>query len=176
MRMRKCFYQLCNKWSIWRSSRSLLINCQRRFIDGNHLKENVIRQMPRLEDFVLNIRSMMPLSSDLVHLPTNEEIRCTLTDLTKYPIISYLDYFPTNRTNHCGIYTSPYPSMEYDSVSNNFPSEVLTNVQSVILFDERPFKHPLFLRLAESFPLMRSLGVTNRNQQLCGDRSSMEVS
>ena len=163
-------------------SLSLVIDCQRRFIDGNHLKENVIRHMPRLEDFVFNIRSIMPLSLDPVHLPTNEEIRCTLTDLTKYPVISYLDYFPIEGSGHCHIYTRPYPSMEYEYVSNNLASEVFANVRRVSLFDERPFEHSFFLRLAQSFPSMRTLSVVNEaaqlekpHQQLCGEEERLPV-
>ena len=86
----------------------LVIDCQRRFIDGNHLKANVLCHMPRLEDFIFNIRSIMPLDVDPVHLPTNEDIRCTLTELTKHPIISYVDYFRNEGNGHCHIYTSQY--------------------------------------------------------------------
>ena len=147
-------------------SLSLEIDWQERFIDGNHLKENVIRHMPRLEDFMFNIRSIMPLNSASVHLPTNEEIRSTLTDLTKYPIVSYRDDFADLENGHCHIYTSPYSWMVYHDVSNSFASEVFANVQHVTCYDERPFEHSFFVRLAHSFPSMRVLTLTNRAAQL----------
>ena len=163
-------------------SLSLTIHFERRFIDGNHLKENVARHMPRLEDFVFNIRSIVPLNSASVHLPTNEEIRCTLTDLTKYPIVSYLDYFTREANGHCHIYTSPFSSMEYHGVSNNLASEIFANVRRVTLLDERPFEHSFFFRLAQSFRSMRMLSMNNEaaqlekpHQQPCGEKECVPV-
>ena len=147
-------------------SLSLVIGCARRLIDGNYLKANVTRHMPRLEDFVFNIRSIMPLDVDPVHLPTDEDIRCTLTDLTKHPVIFYVDYFRNDGHGHCHIYTSPYALIKYVNVSNNFPGGLFANVRKVSLFDERPFKHSFFLRLAQSFPSMETLTVVNQAAQL----------
>jgi hypothetical protein len=163
-------------------SLSLVIDCQGRFIDGNHLKEKIIRHMPRLEDFLFNIRSIIRPNFDPVHLPTNEEIRSTLTDLTKYPVVSYLDAFPDSGHGQCRIYTSPYSSMEYYGVSNNFASEVFVNVRNVTCFDERPFEHSFFLRLAQSFPSMIVLTLTNgaaqlekAHQQPCSEKERLPV-
>jgi hypothetical protein len=147
-------------------SLSLLIDCQRRFIDGNHFKANVLRHMPRLQDFLFNIRSVMRHELDLLHLQTNEDIQSTLTDLTAHPVVSYIDYFFREREGHCHFYTSPYSLLEYESVSNNFPRESFFNVQHVSLFDERPFEHAFFLRLAEAFPSMRTLTVKNEAAQV----------
>ena len=147
-------------------SLSLVIDCKRRFIDGNHLKANVLRYMPRLQDFVFNIRSIMQHEADLVHLQTNENIQFTLKDLTKHPVISYIDHFSHEQEGHCHFYTSPYALLKYQYVSNNFPREIFLNVRQVSLFDERPFEHSFFLRLAQSFPSMRTLIVKNEAAQM----------
>jgi hypothetical protein len=147
-------------------SLSLEIDFQERFIDGNHLQDNVIRHMPRLEHFMFNIRSIIRPNYNPVHLSTNEEIRSTLTDLTKSPIVSYRDDFAKWGEGHCHIYTSPYSWMEYHYVSNSFASEVFSNVQHITCYDERPFEHSFFLRLAHSFPSMRVLTLTNQAAQL----------
>ena len=60
--------------------------------------------MPRLEDFVFNIRSILPLEFGPAHLPTTEYIRCTLTPLTKHPVVSYVDCFPEDGDSHCHFY------------------------------------------------------------------------
>ena len=160
----------------------LVIDCERRFIDGNHLKENVTRHMPRLEDFTFNIRSIMPLDVDPVHLPTTEDIRCTLTDLTKYPVVSYVDYFRNDGHGHCHIYTCPYSLIDYEYVSNNLPNRLFANVRRLSLFDERPFEHSFFLRLAQSFPSMTILTVKNeaaqlekQDQQSCNDNERVPM-
>ena len=147
-------------------SLSLVFDCRRRFVHGNDLKANVLRHLPRLEDFIFNIRSILPLDLDPVHLLTNEEIQCTLTELTKYPVVSYVDYFLHKSEAHCHIYTSPYSMIEYEHVSNHLPSDLFENVRFVALFDERPFEHSFFLRLAQSFPSMTTLSVTNKAAQL----------
>ena len=91
---------------------------------------------------------------DAVHLPTNDDIRCTFTDLTKHSVISYIDHFLDERTAYGHIYTSPYAFVQYEYVSNNLPNDLFRSVRYVSLFDERPFEHSFFLRLAQSFPSM----------------------
>jgi hypothetical protein len=157
-------------------SLSLVIDCEGRFLDGNHLKADVLRHMPRLEDFVFNIRSIMPFRIDPVHLQTNEDIRCTLTDLTKHRVISSVDYFRNDGYAHCHIYTSPYSLIDYEYASNNFPNELFANVRDVSLYDERPFEQSFFLRLSKSFPSIRTLSVDNeaaqtdkQHQQSCNE-------
>ena len=147
-------------------SLSLVIDCERRFLDGNHLKADVLRHMSRLEDFVFNIRSIMPFRIDPVHLQTNEAIRLTLTELTKHRVISSVDYFRNDGYAHCHIYTSPYSLIDYEYVSNNFPNELFVNVRDVSLYDERPFEHSFFLRLSKAFPSMRTLSVNNEVAQM----------
>ena len=72
--------------------------------------------------------------------------------------------------------------MEYEYVSMQFPSEVFSNVRDVSLFDERPFEHSFFLRLAQSFPSLRTSSVTNEAAQLekprpqpCGEKKRLPV-
>ena len=144
----------------------LVIDCKRRFIDGNHIKETIIRHTPQLKDFVFDIRSIMPLDLDPVNLPSDEDVRCTLTDLTQHPVISYVDCFLHEGEGHCHLYTCPYSLIEYKYVSNNFPRELFGNVRYVELFHERPFEHSFFLHLNQSFPSMTTLTVTNRGPQI----------
>ena len=80
-------------WTLKKRSLSLSLSLCQWIVNEDSLMEmtlkaNVLRHLPRLEDFMFNIRSMIPVNFDRIHWPTNEEIRCTLTDLTKYPVIS----------------------------------------------------------------------------------------
>ncbi|CAF3969789.1 unnamed protein product, partial [Rotaria sp. Silwood1] len=60
-----------------------------------------------------------------------------------------------------------YPDrMNYcDHISNNFPGGLFKNVHTVSLFDERPFEYEFFLQIAQSFPFMKELTVTNEKPQ-----------
>lgn len=138
---------------------------QPRFIDGNVLKEDILHHMPLLKDFVFDIRSIVSLGGGEVHLQSDEEIRSTLKDLTKHKVISRIDYFRDQREVHCHLHTNPLLSIEYEFISNNFRGELFEHVQYVELFDERPFEHSFFMRIAQSFPSMKRLCVENRTAQ-----------
>ena len=135
-------------------------------MDGNHLKGNVLRYMPHLKDFVFNIRSIMKFDAASTSLPTDEMIRSSLTGVTKHPITSYIDYFFDKKEAHCHIYTKPYVLIEYEYLSNKFSNELFANVRNVSLYDERPFEHSFFMRLAESFPSMELLSLKNKKAQM----------
>jgi hypothetical protein len=53
----------------------------------------------------------------------------------------------------------------YQIITNNFPGGLFKSVQEVSLFDERPFQHEFFLRIAESFPFMKKLTLINFKPQ-----------
>lgn len=121
--------------------------------------------MPRLNDFVFDIRSIVPLNESEVHLQSEKDIRLTLTDLTQHQVITYVDYFGEEGNAHCHFHTYPLLSTEYEYISNNFRGELFPHVQYVKLFDERPFEHSFFMRIAHSFPSMKGLCVENRTPQ-----------
>ena len=88
------------------SERQRLSSCLSAWLDFENAKLLwlVPGEMPRLEDFVFNIRSILPLEFGPAHLPTTEYIRCTLTPLTKHPVVSYVDCFPEDGDSHCHFY------------------------------------------------------------------------
>ncbi|CAF4433860.1 unnamed protein product [Rotaria magnacalcarata] len=47
----------------------------------------------------------------------------------------------------------------YDDITNNLPGGILKYVRKVSLFDEHPFEHEFFLRIAQSFSMMENLTV-----------------
>jgi hypothetical protein len=53
----------------------------------------------------------------------------------------------------------------YENITDNFPGEICKCVRRVKLFDERPFEHEFFLRIAQSFPFMEELIVINSKSQ-----------
>ncbi len=51
---------------------------------------------------------------------------------------------------------------QINSCVSYFPGEILKCVREVSLFDECPFKRDVFLRIAQSFPFINRLCVTNQ--------------
>ncbi|CAF3420728.1 unnamed protein product, partial [Rotaria sp. Silwood2] len=53
----------------------------------------------------------------------------------------------------------------YDNITNNFPGEIFRCVREISLYDEHPFEHEFFLRIAQSFPFIEKLRLNNREPQ-----------
>jgi hypothetical protein len=143
----------------------LIVDTRKIFFDGNDLKMNIINHMPRLNKFIFNIRSLNCFYNEM-NLPSNEDIQKTFKDFKDKQIICCVDYFPKRKKGQCHIYSYPYKLKHYDDITNNFPGGIFKHVRKVSLFDERPFEHEFFLRIARSFPFMEKLSVTNQKRQI----------
>ncbi|CAF4241865.1 unnamed protein product [Rotaria sp. Silwood2] len=137
---------------------------QRTFIDGNNLKNNIINHLPKLNKFIFNIRSFIH-NCDSSDLLTSEEIQHTLTDLGDSQIIYYFDYFFTERRAQCHFYSYPYTLKYYHNITNSFSGGLFKCVREVSLFDDRPFEHEFFVRIAQAFPLLKKLSMINLTPQ-----------
>jgi len=156
---------------------TLVIEHEERFIDGNNLKNDIVNHMPRLKEFIFNIRTIIKLNNQL-HLPSNEDIKRTLTSFTDHQVICCVDYFPNKKSGQCHFYTYPYTMVRYNNITNNFPGGLFECVQCVRLFDERPFEHTFFLRIAQAFPFLEELTVNNlepQNQKLNDDSQHFPI-
>jgi hypothetical protein len=134
------------------------------FIDGNNLKIDIMSHMPKLNKFVFSIHSNLDVN-DLTDLPSNEDIHRTFKGLEDYQIISYIHYFPHDRIGQCHIYSQPYTMNYLYGLTNSFPGGLFKFVHKVSLFDEHPFEHEFFIRIAQSFPLLRTLSIDNNSPQ-----------
>ncbi|CAF2725803.1 unnamed protein product [Rotaria sp. Silwood2] len=136
---------------------------QTTFLDGHSLRKD-INHLPKLNKLIFNVRSFVPLL-DLTHLLSNEEIQHSFTGLEDNHVICYVDYFLKERSAQCHFYSYPYTLRYYDNITNSFRSGLFKCVTQVSLFDDRPFEHEFFIRIAQSFPLMKDLSVINRTGQ-----------
>ncbi|CAF3704184.1 unnamed protein product [Rotaria sp. Silwood1] len=136
------------------------IDERKTFFDGNDLKMNIINHMSQLNKFTFNIHSLSSFYNE-INLPSNEDIQKTFKDFKDKQIIYWNDYFPKLKKGYCRIYSYPYTLKYYDDITNNFSGGVFKYVRKVSLFDERPFEHEFFLRIAQSFPFMEELTVRN---------------
>ena len=66
----------------------------------------------------------------------------------------------------CHIYSYPYELKYYHTITNNFPGGLFKYVREISLYDERPFEHEFFHRIAQSFPFMKKLTISNREAQM----------
>jgi hypothetical protein len=139
------------------------------FIDGNELKQNIINYMPRLKRFEFYICSDL-YHPDQIYLPSKEDIQHTFRDFKDNQVSSYVDYFQEEEYSLCHIYSNPYKLKYHHTITNNFPGGLFKYVHQVLLYDERPFEHEFFLRIAQSFPFINILSIKNsksQNNKLC---------
>ncbi|CAF5033202.1 unnamed protein product, partial [Rotaria sp. Silwood1] len=134
------------------------------FIDGNHLKRDIINRMSRLKQFTFYIHSSM-INCNQLDFPSTEDIQRTFIDFPNNNIISYVDYFPEAKESQCHIYSYPSFMPYYDNITNNFPGGLYKYVRAISLFDEYPFEHEFFLRIQKSFPFIEELSVINYKSQ-----------
>ncbi len=134
------------------------------FIDGNHFKEHIFNRLPRLNAFEFDIHSIMFLRDQTI-LPSKEDIQQTFTDFQYGPVTSYVDYFFAKKKGECRVYSHRSKMQYYQKVTNNFPGGLYQHVYIVFLYDERPFEHEFFIRISQSFPLMKELHLTNHQSQ-----------
>jgi hypothetical protein len=134
-----------------------------KFIDGFELKKDIINHMVQLNKFTFNIRSCIQCSNQ-IDLPSNEDIQYTFRDFNDR-IISCVDYFSMDEEGYCHIYSYPYKLNFYKNITNHFPGGIFECVREVSLFDEHPFEHEFFLRIAQSFPLLEILTLSNEKPQ-----------
>jgi hypothetical protein len=135
-----------------------------RFIDGNDLKENIVSHMPRLNQFLFNIRSIISLNNQ-ISLPSNDDIQRTFTNFKSNRVISCVNYFSKAKSGQCHVYSYPYTLGYYHNITNNFPGGLFRCVREISLYDERPFEYDFFIKIAQAFPFIQNLSLSNRKGQ-----------
>jgi hypothetical protein len=134
------------------------------FVDGNVLTTNIINHMPRLKNFSFNIYSRISLNNQ-IDLPSNEDIQQTFRNFKQSQVITSVNYFSIEEEGQCHVFSYPFTMKCYKKIGNNFPGGLFKCVREVSLYDECPFEHEFFLRIAQSFPLMEELKIVNKKPQ-----------
>lgn len=139
------------------------------FIDGNSLKI-VINHMARLSKFTFNIRSEVDFN-DGISFVSNEDIENSFSNFQFSQVMCWVDYFFALEFGQCRIYSCPYVWKEYHQITNSFPGGLFPHVEKISLFDDRPFEYEFFLRISQSFPLIKVLKLVNKKPQQQKKRS-----
>ena len=133
------------------------------FIDGNDLNE-IIKCLTQLKKFEFNFLSDIRCDNQ-INLISKESIENTFTNWKFSEVVCSVDYFPEELESQCRIYSYPYRWREYNNITNAFSGGLFHCVREISLFDERPFEHRFFLRIAQSFPLIEFLRLRNEKHQ-----------
>ncbi|CAF1202651.1 unnamed protein product [Adineta ricciae] len=161
----KHFNNLRQKAQIVTTNR-LFLCYKEKFIDGDNLKYDILSRLSHLQQFQFNIYSYIPVDNES-NLPSKEDIENTLIGVGTNEIKLLINYYPKSQMGSCHIYSylSSHRMKYYFNITNNFPGGLYQNVRKISLFDEYPFEHEFFIRIAQSFPFLQSLSLTNMMPQ-----------
>ncbi|CAF1120823.1 unnamed protein product [Rotaria sp. Silwood1] len=134
-----------------------------RFIDGNHIKTNILSNIPQLNRFSFHIHSLMFINNQ-INLLSKEDIQETVIDFKHNKIISYVDYFLEKQIGQCHVYSYPSEMQYYQNITNHFSSGLYKYVRLISLYDEHPFEHEFFIKISQSFPFLESLTLINNHR------------
>ncbi len=135
-----------------------------RFVDGTQLHNEILIHMPRLRTFNFYIRTTAQIDHYIPYL-SNEDIQKTFTNVGYEQADCILRYSTTAPLTMCHIFSFPYAFDRLEMVSNEFPNVIFNNVTFLWVQDSVPFNHEFFLRIAQSFPMLKSLRIVNFEPQ-----------
>jgi hypothetical protein len=142
----------------------LYIDDRTRFVDGTQLHNDILIHMPRLDTFIFCIRTITQIVDSVLGL-SNEDIRRTFTKAGYEQVECILRNSSTVHTM-CHVFSLPFAFHRLEMVCNNFPNIIFKNVTFLWVQDAVPFKHEFFIRIAQCFPLLKSLSVVNFGPQI----------
>ena len=143
---------------------SLYIHNRTSFIDGIHLNNDIISNMPYLHTFMFDIVTEH-VTIDEKYLPTYDDI-CRALIQKGYNVDCYIDY-QCNGGGRCHIYSLPFTMERINTITTTFLfAGVCLHVRKLCVSDTmRSIKHDFFVQISQVFPLLEDLSVFSMVKQ-----------
>ncbi|CAM4844723.1 unnamed protein product [Rotaria magnacalcarata] len=139
----------------------LAVNNRSTFIDGTHLKNEILIYLPQIQIFTFNIKTHCKFMSNEMYIQSNNDISRTFINWQYGQVNSYISHYPNN-VAQCHIFSLPCSMTDIYNISYGFQGDLCRNVRTLYLSDRvYPFRHEFFLRIARAFPLITHLTVLN---------------
>jgi hypothetical protein len=137
------------------------------YIDGNQLYDEVLKYMPRLNQFIFSIhtRIMNDYSKKIISLPSNSDIRNSFIKRGIQSIHICADDKLIDYRGNCHVYSLPYQFQQFLYMNNSFQGGNFDKVRLLSMYDIRPFEHELFQIIAQDFPFLQQLSIYNDKRQ-----------
>jgi hypothetical protein len=114
--------------------------------------------MSRLYSFKFYL-SAVNNSDDLGHYLSNNDIKRNYMKIGCEEVSNIVCLAGNTSTYH--IFTLPFEFIELMSIGNIFPNIIFNYVIELWVHDVVPFEHEFFLRIAQAFPLLKILSVSD---------------
>jgi hypothetical protein len=134
---------------------------QSTFIDGTHLKNEMLIYLPQLQIFTFNIKTGCEFLSNEIYMQSNDDISRTFLNWRYGRVNCYISHYPNNAAES-HIFSLPCSMTDIYIITYAFQGDICRNVRILYLSDRvYPFKHEFFLRIARAFPFITHLTVLN---------------
>ncbi len=136
----------------------LRVTCQDVFVDPISLINEFSMHMSRLCSFKFYLSSNSN-RNDLVRYLSNNDIKQNYMNIGYQEVSNIVCFTIVTGTYH--IFTLPFEFVKLISIGHIFPNIIFNNVIELWVQDAVPFEHEFFLRIAHSFPLLKSFYVSD---------------
>ncbi len=136
----------------------LRVTCQDVFVDPISLINEFSMHMSRLCSFKFYLSSNSN-RNDLVRYLSNNDIKQNYMNIGYQEVSNIVCFTIVTGTYH--IFTLPFEFVKLISIGNIFPNIIFNNVIELWVQDAVPFEHEFFLRIAQAFPLLKILSVSD---------------
>ena len=158
------------------------------YINDVQLRDDILRYMPRLNNFHFSIDTAIITNRNDLLLSSNVDIQRSFIDGLLGAVGSHVDVFarkhgsqshayslPQDFHSRCHIYSLPYKYTEFFFLSNSFRSGTFERVRILSMAGILPFEPGFFRIISQSFPLLESLYIANDLPQECTQQARQVI-
>jgi len=142
------------------------------YIDGTQLHNEILINMPRLNKFTFSINTGVLNEHISIDLPSYEDIQHSFIEKGYTQVDSYVHTISMKTEGRCHVYSLPYQFKDFLYLNNSFQGGMFDKVQSMAMYDTRPFEHKFFKLVSEDFPCLKNLYICNDKPQKDKENSS----
>ncbi len=149
-----------------------VIRTQLPYIDGTHLFNDILINMPLLNKFTFSINTHVLDGDVKIYLPTNNDIQNSFIKIGYKQVDSYVDVNLSKIGGKCHVYSLPYEFDTFFGLTNSFRRGNFDKVRCFVMHDIHPFEHEYFKIISQDFPFLQKLTVIDSEPQKNKQHSS----
>ncbi|CAF3010894.1 unnamed protein product [Rotaria sp. Silwood2] len=140
------------------------------YINGTHLYNDFLVQMPRLNKFTFSINTLVYDKGVKIDLSSNDDIQNSFIKIGYQHLDSYANVMKTG--GRCHAYSLPYQFDTFLHLTNSFRHGNFYKVRWLLMNDAHSFEHEFFKIISQDFPFLQRLSVNNFQPQKNKQHSS----
>ena len=133
-----------------------------RLVDGIQLENDILIHLSKLQTFVFYICTFTSTNHPVTL--SNDDIQRTFTNVKFGQIGCSMNYIDESDIRY-HVFSLPFIFNHIGYIGNSFTNTIFTNVTHLCVYDGISFEHEFFVRVAQCFPLLKSLIIINSKAQ-----------